>query len=184
MAGPSHQKGFDYAVLQRLFKTASTPAELHQAIVDGPFHDKREAAFIFLGIVVLLLVNEADGTIDRVALSDTAQADATKQVSAKRFEDIRIPLDEPDNLIAKVIRRQEPGSTSDWASLFSPELTPEQARINQANGGIGYSAVYPLSGKQHRGALIFSYFDYPENIAAVQREFMERYSQLVSRQLS
>lgn len=183
MADTSQHDIFDFKAVERQFETAKTPAELYKAIVNAPFHKRRDAAFIFLGIVVLLLVNDLDGTIDRVALSDTAEAAATKQVSAKRFEDIRIPLHAPDNLIAQVIDTQTPGGTTDWAHLFTPELTAAQARINQANGGIGYSAVHSVKGQSERGAIIFSFFDYPENINDSQRLFMEQYSRLVSRYL-
>lgn len=181
MAHPSHSAGMDFAAIETKLKSATSERELHTAIVNSPFDVPQQAALLFLGIVVLLLVDEQAGTVDRIALSDTSHAHATKAVSAKPFEAIRIPLDEPENLIAQVVRNQQPAGTADWAKLFTPELTAAQARINQANGGIGYSMVYPINGSTKRGALIFSYFDYPENISTPQHEFMDHYASLVSR---
>jgi hypothetical protein len=175
---------FDYAALESRLSGAASGQDLYGAIVNAPFDFQAATAFIFLGIIVLLLVDEKKGTIDRIALSDTTHADATKQVSAKPFGDIRIPLEQEDNLIAKVIRTNQPAGTSDWAELFTPELNAEQAHINQANGGIGYSAVYPLSAASKRkGAMIFSYYQYPEEIAEAQTQFMQNYVALASKRL-
>jgi len=180
MPHPSDSPGFNFATLEASFKSAKTSEDRYAAIANSPFSTPHQTALLFLGIIVLLVVNEQDKTIDRVALSDTSHADATKAVSAKRFEDIRIPLNARGNLIAQVIQSQRPAGTADWAGLFTPELTPEQARINQANSGIGYSMVHPVTGSSRRGALIFSYFMYPENITQQQHDFMEHYTRLVS----
>ncbi len=184
MEMPESQIAFDYEVLARLLEEANDTQELRQAIVNTPFYDKATAAFLFLGIVVLLIVNDKDGVIERVALSNTMHADGTKQMSVKRFEDIRIPLEDKDNIIAKAIRSGDPQATTDWAVLFTPELTPEQARMNQAGGGIGYSEVYPLSAGGTRGAMIFSYYQYPEGIVEAQKGFMRRYVAMVENRLS
>lgn len=121
--------------------------------------------------------------IDRVALSDTDLARSTTRVSVVPFEEIKIPLEHPENIIATAIRTGEPQDTIDWKFLFEPALTPEQARINQASAGIAYSAVYPL--KFNGGAaMIFSYFQYASEIGNEQRNFMEMYSKLVSARLA
>jgi hypothetical protein len=140
-------------------------------------------AFLFLGIVVLLQVNKKTGEIDRVALSNTELAKNTTDVSYKKFDEIKIPLDDKTNIIATAIQTGEPQETDDWQYLFTPVLTPEQARINQASGGIAYSAVYPLKSRDG-GALIFSHFQYSENIGTPQHEFMEKYTALVDEALS
>jgi len=148
----------DLAPLATIIQAASDDKSLFQAIVNAPFSDPLLAAKLFLGIVVFLLVNKKDGTIDRVALSQTELAEYTKKMSVKRFEDIRIPLDDPKNILAKAIRTGKPQETTDWQYLFTPELTAEEARLNQAGGGIAYSAVYPLVGARDGGAMIFSWF--------------------------
>lgn len=173
----------DFERLRKLLSAASA-AELPQEIVNAPFeHNRIEAAFLFLGIVVLLLVDPKKDTIDRIALSDTELASRTTKVSAVPFEEIRIPLKHPENIIAKAIRTNEPQDTTDWKFLFEPALKPDQARINQASAGIAYSAVYPLQVPDG-GALIFSYFQYQQAIGKQQQEFMENYSSLVSDALS
>jgi hypothetical protein len=181
MITPTTSEEINYKELRKLLSAAKTEEDLAHTIVNAPMeHFKVEAAFLFLGIIVLLTVNKKQGTIDRIALSDTALAAATKQVSAKRFEDIKIPLEYQKNIIAAAIQTNEPQDTTDWRFLFEPALTKEEARINQANAGIAYSAVYPLQGLKDGGALIFSYFQYPENIGKSQKKFMEKYTKLVS----
>jgi hypothetical protein len=155
---------------------------LFPAIVNAPFQQPAEAAFLFLGIIVLLQVNEKTGMIDRVALSNTELAKNTTEVSYVDFHEIKIPLDNPENIISQAIHANEPRDTIDWKFLFTPALTAQQARINQASGGIAYSAVYPLAARSG-GALIFSYFQYLDNIGASQAEFMQQYAALVDEAL-
>jgi hypothetical protein len=185
MIAPTTSEEINYNTLRELLSGAKTDAELTHAIVNAPMeHFKVEAAFLFLGIIVLLTVNKKTGTIDRIALSDTALAEATQKVSVKRFEDIKIPLDYQKNIIANAIQTNEPQDTTDWRFLFEPALTKEEARINQANAGIAYSAVYPLKDVGDGAAMIFSYFQYPENIGDSQKQFMEKYTKLVAEALS
>lgn len=166
-----------------LFATsAKDDQELFHQVVNTPFTLKVDAAFLFLGIVVLLIVNEKTGLIDRVALSNTELAENTTRVSYVPFEQIKIPLDEPDNIIAKAVRSGKPQDTTDWKFLFTPALTPEQARINQASAGIAYSAVYPFQARGG-GALIFSYYQYASEIGEPQRRFMKEYIKLVDKKL-
>jgi len=167
-----------------LLDSAKSPQELYQALVNAPFADPVKAAQLFLGIVVLLLANKKTGNIDRIALSNTLPAKGTVQMSVKRFEDIKIPLDYRENIIAEAIHSGIPQQTTDWRNMFEPALTAEEARLNQAGGGIAFSAVYPLTGFGDGGAMIFSYFQYVENIDERQRSFMREYSQLASQYLA
>lgn len=174
----------DYQELRNALVAAGDDAELFEAIVNQPFEThKVQTAFLFLGIIVLLQVNKKTKTIDRVALSRTELAKNTTDVSAKRFEDIKIPLGYPGNVIAKAIQIGKPQETTDWQNLFCPELTAEEARMNQASGGISYSAIYPL-GARDGGALIFSYFQYLQDIGDPQHTFMQRYAALVDELLA
>jgi len=174
----------DYEKLEAGLKAAQSKDELQHAIVNLPFDQPVETAHLFLGIIVLLIANKQRGTIDRVALSKTELAQNTKNVSPKPFEEIRIPLDHTENIIAQAIATKSPQSTSDWKDLFAPELTPEEARLNQASGGIAYSAVYPLNAVPDGGAMIFSYYQYPQAIGEAQEAFMQRYSSLCSEALT
>ncbi|MDL2363222.1 MAG: hypothetical protein QFB86_02475 [Patescibacteria group bacterium] len=174
----------DLTVLRATLQSAKTRAEVQTAIVNAPFHFKVEAAFLFLGIVVLLVVDEATGLIDRVALSNTELAENTTTVSAKPFHDIKIPLSNAENIIAQAISSKEKQETTDWKYLFTPALTDEEARLNQASGGIAYSAVYPLKDVKTGAAMIFSYYQYLHEIGDQQHAFMDEYSQLCSEALS
>jgi len=173
----------DINELQKKLDSASGADSLYEDIVNAPFSFKVETAFLFLGIIVLLRVNKTTGNIDRIALSRTEPAAGTVEISVKKFENIKIPLSDPKNIIALAIRTGEPQKTSDWEYLFTPALTGEQARLNQAGGAINYSCVYPLlSG--NKGALIFSYYQFDGGKSSdEQTKFMVSYSKLVDDQL-
>jgi hypothetical protein len=170
----------DYVQIKQTLSEASHKQELYQLIVNSPFDYRVASAHLFLGIVVLLFANRETGNIDRIALSETELAKNTTDVSYVPFNQIKIPLDHPENIIAQAIKTGKHQDTTDWKFLFEPALTAEQARINQASGGIAYSAVYPLLGVKGGGAMIFSYFQYVNNIGPAQHEFMQQYSGLVS----
>jgi len=162
----------------------SSDSELFTTIVNCPFDSHRvETTLLFLGIIVLLQVNKQTGQIDRVALSSTEMAERTTEVSAVPFNDIKIDLDESENIIAAAIRSNEMHDTTDWNFLFTPALSPDEARINQANAGIAYSAVHPLMSRDG-GALIFSYYQYKQGVGKTQHDFMRAYTKLVDDALS
>lgn len=169
----------DFAAMQKLIAGASTEQERNSLIVNAPFEYKVAATFLFLGIVVLLMVDSDGKNISRIALSNTELAKNTTDVSLVPFNEIKIPLDHPENIISTAIRSGKYQDTTDWKYLFEPALTPEQARINQASGGIAYSAVYPLKNLNPGGAMIFSYFQYQQHIGSPQHEFMAQYSAMV-----
>lgn len=162
---------------------ATDPKSLATAIVNTPFKYRADMVIMGIGIIVLLIADKQCGQIHRVALSNTELAEGTTRISYKKFEDIKVPIDDAQNIIAKVIRNQEPLMTDDWKYLFTPALSPDQARLNQAGGGIAFSYVYPLSFQGERGAMIFSYFKGPEQIGKAERDFMAAYSQAVSEKL-
>lgn len=177
---PASRDTIDYTYLQQRLNSASSTKELHGLIVNAPFEFRVATTFMFLGIIVLLIVDEKTGNINRVALSNTELAKNTTDVSYVPFDKIKIPVAHKENIIALAIRSGKPQDTTDWKFLFEPALTPEQARMNQASGGIAYSAVYPLVDVKPGAALIFSYFQYMHNIGGPQVDFMKRYSALVN----
>lgn len=179
---PNMPTTIDTAVLLERLDAATTKPELYSAIVNAPFDLKVEMALLFLGIIVLLLVDEKTGDIHRVSLSETDLAKGTVKMSAKPFEDITIPLSETHNVIAMAVRNQKSYVTTDWQYLFAPALTPTQARLNQAGGGIAYSCVFPLSAGAG-GALIYSYFQFSGKVRSSQRKFMQAYTDIVDNRL-
>jgi hypothetical protein len=161
----------------------SDAASVKKVIVNSPFKYRMETVRMGLGIVVLLLCNKTDKQIHRVALSQTELAKGTTQISLKKFEDIKIPMGYAENIIAQAITTREPHMTTDWRYLFAPALAPEQARLNQAGGGIACSFVYPMFFGDDDGAMIFSYFKEPDGIGESERNFMADYAGLVAERL-
>lgn len=170
----------DYKALRAvLHAPVANDKELFRRIVNTPFRElKVETAFLFLGIIVLLMVNKKTGEIDRVALSNTELAKLTTDVSVIPFEEIKIPLGHHENVIAQAIEKNEMQDTTDWKYLFEPGMSAEHARINQANAGIAYSAAYPIKARDG-AAMIFSYYQYEGAIGKAQHEFMRKYTEIV-----
>jgi hypothetical protein len=159
----------------------NTPKDsLYQTIVDSPFKNKLRSVEIDLGIVVLCLVNPNTQTIDRIALSKTELAVNAVKVSMKRFHEIKIPVQNKQNILAKAINSGKIQQTSDWKYLFIPELDAADARLNQASAGIGCSIVVPLASKAPKGAIIFSFFQPESNIDEHHYTFVQKYSEIVS----
>lgn len=148
-------------------------------IANQPFGYPKEMALLFLGFIVLYIVDETSQTLRIRGFSDTEYY--RESVSGMKFEpsDYCPQLDDPRNLICKAIRDHKPQLTKDWATLTRPESDIEVARFNQANAGIGYSTICPLNGHT-RGAIMFNYFQYPENSSKDQADFMSRYTQIAS----
>lgn len=154
----------------------SSVTDLYETIVNEPFKSKLQTTQLGLGIIVLLIRNEADGTLDRVALSKTERAESVREISVTRFEDIRIPLDAEQNVLIQAMERNDFKIVSDWKYLFVPVLTAQEARLNQAGAAIDCSVVYPLSGYPKGGAMIFSYFEPLSKLTNNHHRFMRAYS--------
>jgi hypothetical protein len=182
MEPPADSIVIDYEELNHALDGAKGDKDLFELIVNAPFAYKVQTTFLFLGITVLLLVNKETGTIDRIALSNTDLAKLTTDVSPVQFNEIKIDINDEENIIAKVIREGKKSDTTDWNLLFTPILKPHEARLNQANAGIAYSAVYPLKARDG-GAIIYSYYQYRENIGELQLDFMEKYTGFVTEHL-
>jgi len=183
VSSTNNKKDFSFKELKQGLKTVKNKRDLYDKIVNLPFQYKIESALLFLGTIVLLLVNEDTKTIDRVSLSNTPFAKGSQRRSSKRFEDIKIPINHTRNIITLVVKSGKPQQTTDWKYLFVPELTAQEARLNQASSGIGFSAVYPLKTKRG-GALIFSFFQYADKIDEKHHEFMRQYSSIVEDSLN
>lgn len=161
--------------------------QFYQEIVDAPFQDKLHSTSIALGVVVLLLADYENNALRRIALSNTEMADGAVNFSVKPFHEIVIPLNFESNVLIESLKSKIPQQTEDWAVMFSPELTPEEARFNQAGAGIACSVIYPLlteASETPLGALIFSYFEPLDHIDEAHHEFMKEYSNSVALKIS
>lgn len=173
-----------YNTLEHLLSSMHSDRELFDMIVNAPFHNKLHTTNIDLGIVVLLLVNKEDRTIDRITFSDTEPARWAVKMTPVDFNEIKIPLEDKVNILPTAIKTNRPQKVADWKFIFSPVLSAEAARFNQAGAGIACSYVYPLANARDGGALIFSFYQPIENIQMKHLKFMEKYSQIASNALA
>lgn len=169
----------DLSILKKKLFSAKNYEELTKLIVEEPIKQQVPTALMFLAFIVLLVVNHKTGMLDRVSISDTELAQNTFDVTAVPFEDIKIPMDDPNNLYVRAVKTGEPTDTTDWYFTFTPAMTGDQARINQASAGIAYTAIYPLKFKKG-GALSFSYYQYEGHVGREQAVFMKEYTKIVS----
>src|ERR1019366_8897907 len=109
----------DYDKLKKALATPKDDLGLFRVIVNAPFDQKLESAFMFLGILVLLLVNKETGTIDRIAMSDNEMTENINKVSVVPFKKIKIPLNDKDNIIVRALATGIPQDTTDWRFIYS-----------------------------------------------------------------
>ncbi len=169
--------------LHALLSKTKSDEQLFKTIVDAPFTTHSKGRPIGLTIVVLLLVNKNNNSIDRIALADTESARGAIEFSVKPFHEIAIPLNNKENAVAQAIKTEKHQVVTDWQYLFTPALSIEEARFNQAGAGIATSVVYPLINARDGGALIFSYVLKSDDIAKQYHHFMDHYSKAVAKQL-
>lgn len=168
--------------LDGILSEQQTLKVLQECIVNCPFRHPLFMTSLDIGIIVLLRVNDNEGMIDRIALSSTSLASGAVRASAKPFSEIRIPVDNTENIIAKAIREKTSYATEDWQYLFTPALTDQEARRNQMGASIECSIVYPLECKP-AGGLIFSFYQPERNLDEQHSVFMVAYSRLVEKHL-
>jgi hypothetical protein len=170
-----HMEAPDETYYRRLHELLSKPRTAHalfEMVVLAPFHQKIVSAYLGLGVVILLLVDEPHDTINSVAVSKT---DAAKDTA------VHLPLGHHRNAIVKAVVERAPQQITDWSLAFAPELTTQEARMNQAETGTECSVIFPIiRNNRVRGALLFGYLEPPEQIGTNQYDFMTRYSQLVA----
>jgi hypothetical protein len=169
--------------LKEILSRAKNDAQLYEAIVNAPFHDKRMTTMLGLGFLSFVLVNRKTRTIDRISISKTDMAQGAIDITVKPFRELKVPIGYKGNAVAEAIRSGRYQQTNDWDYLLRPSLKPEEARLNQAGAGIASSYVYPLINTSNAGAIIFQYFITLDKIEKTHREFMFRYTKMVSQTL-
>lgn len=163
---------------------AHNDAALFETIVNAPFYNRRLTTTFGLGFLSFVLVNKKTKTIDRISISKTDTAQGAIDITIKPFEQLIVPLGYKGNAVAEAIRSGRYQQTTDWNYLLTPVLKPEEARLNQAGAAIACSYVYPLINARDGGAIIFQYFITLDKIENLHREFMYRYTKLVSSALN
>jgi hypothetical protein len=169
----------DYAKLRQELSAASDDAARFSAVVNAPFEQRIATAFLFLGIIMLVLVDPETKQLVAKAISQTDFVKEIDNMAAIPFDKIHISLSDSDNLLVQAITSGQPKSTADWTSLLNPVMEPSLARFTQASGGIVFTAVHPLDGVGAGGALVYSFFQRSDTNSAAQNDFVVQYTDLV-----
>jgi hypothetical protein len=179
VSGNRDQSNVDYTKLRQTLGSASDDAALYVAAVNAPFEQKVEMAYLFLGIIMVALVDPETNCLLPKAISQTDFVKEIDDMAVIPFDKISIHLDNTENLLVQAITSGQPKTTTDWTSLLNPVMESSQARFTQASGGIAYTAVYPLNGVRAGGALVYSFFERSDKNIAAQNDFMDKYTALV-----
>jgi len=180
MAVPTaRQSQMNFRELRRVLEESRSNKDVYQAIVDKPFSQTVAAAELFLGFMCVFIGNPKKKQVKLMSSSDNDfyhQSIQGYNFDSKNYH--LSYLSDSDNDIVKAILTGKPQFSDDWKSYTRRTSDPEQARLNQANGGIAVNAVYPLD-IENGGALLFCFFNYQDSLGSAQKQFMKKYSHLV-----
>ncbi len=153
--------------------------DLVQKIVDSIL---TELGYLELGyrIIVLALVNEEKGSLERVSISQTEQAKLALSASPIPFHDIKIPLNATDNFCIKAINTNTPQTTHNWKDILTPMYSEAEAHSIQELTGIKTSLVYPISYRsKSQGIMIFSLNKEEEEVTLEERDLIRSLTDIV-----
>jgi signal transduction histidine kinase len=132
-------------------------------------------------VVVLVLYDEKDKVLKRIALSQTKEAQKTKEVSAVKFEDIHTPITATQNLCVRAMLDGKIYSTSYFPDILTPPLTPENALESQKNAGIKASMIYPLMVNNNPlGVLLFSITKELSEVSNDEKSLLQHFTDIVA----
>ncbi len=141
-----------------------------------------ELGYLKLGhrIVVLALVDEKTGLLNRVSISQTEEAKQALAASPIPFHEITIPLSQEDNFSIKALKQNQPFITHDWFDILNPAYSKSDAQKIQEIVGIKTSMVYPISyhGKT-RGVIIFSMVKSEDEVSEDEKDLIKGYTDIV-----
>lgn len=141
-----------------------------------------ELGYLQLGyrIIVLALVNKSSGYLERIAISETEEAKKALKLSPVPFKEIRIPLDETDNLSIRSLNDKSSYKTRNMFDILKPIYTSEQAAVIQKGIGIKASLVFPLIFRNESiGILIFSMNKDYEEVTEEENDLIKGFVDLV-----
>jgi signal transduction histidine kinase len=148
--------------------------------VDGMLY---ELGYLKLGykIVVLSLVNTANSTLDRVAISQTEEAKRALQLTPVPFKKIIIPLNHSENLLTKVAQTRKYDTSSKMFDVLTPVMTVDESNSLQQNLGITSIIAFPLiSQDKVVGVLSFSLGKQTHEVSTEEKQLLTRFADVAA----
>ena len=132
-------------------------------------------------IIVLALVDEKEGVMKRISMSQTPAAEATMGAGKMTFDQIVIPLTAENNLCIRSYKDKEPKVVLDWKDILTPPMTEEEARRLQTISGVKNSIVFPvLDGELCIGVMIFSLEKDVSEMSEDEKNLIQSFTDIVS----
>jgi len=153
---------------------------LIQKVVDSMFE---ELGYLDLGyrIIVLSLVDEKRGVLQRVSVSQTEEANRAVAGLPVSFKTISISLHNRKNYCIRTMKEKKPLVTHHWHHILSPPLTSIQADDLQKKIEIKTSLTYPLIVREKAiGMMIFSMIKSDKEVSKNERELLQRFVDIVA----
>jgi hypothetical protein len=169
--------------LERTLKAEKSRSEALNLVAQAPFAYHREMGLLFLGFISFFVLDDKGTEILPGGVTDNNYYHASVAHYTFNFSEYRVPMSAKRNSVVQAITSGEPVMVTSWETIRRPKIQKGYASLNQADGGIGCSVIYPLTGKV-KGAIMYNFFQYPESIGEPQEAFMHRYTDIVSDTLS
>ena len=96
---------------------------------------------------VLALINEKEGVLQRVAMSNTPYGIRAKQALPFSYEDLKIPLAATENIAIQAINSGQMTTTHDLYDVFVPALDKDFSKKLQQTVGVTTAIVYPIRAR-------------------------------------
>jgi hypothetical protein len=160
--------------------TRANARQTYSVIANAPFKNTVDMGLLFLGFIVVYIVDDKTNEIQLKATSRTEEYKLAVERFAFKPKSYHLNFDkDKHNTIVQAIATGKPQTTCDWVTLNRGETPHDVVRINQANSGIACSIIYPFSSAV-KGAMMYNYYQYQEQLGSPQWAFMDRYTELVS----
>lgn len=123
---------------------------------------------------VLALIDEKEGVLTRVAMSNTPHGIRAKEALPFSYEDLKIPLSAKENISIQAIETGQVKITHDLYDVFRPVLDKDLSSHLQQTVGVTTALVYPIRARgKVVGVMIVSIARQASELFSYEKESIE-----------
>lgn len=133
---------------------------------------------LYFGTAVVAVVDEQKGVIRREAVSQTKEGLEAIKALEIPFKNIEIPINDPDNLMAKAVRERKTFQTESVYDVLRPVISKENSDKVQNIMKTNTTLVYPLLGSRNKviGVFLASTGKGVYELSSYELEMIEEFS--------